>query len=88
MVLFIQKLLPYLFGALIALPLPILILYYPIHSVYEKLMQRRYYKIVKKHLDNPATASAEQLQQIFPGKKPKEIEGIAYHLQEESTYKD
>lgn len=84
----LHRILPYLFIALIALPLPILILYYPLQSLFEKIQKRRYYNIVKKHVDDPSTITEEQLQYIFPGKKPKELSEIAYNLQEENTYKD
>ncbi len=80
MFLTIQNLLPFIFIALIALPLPVLILYYPLHALYEKLMQRKYYNIVKKHIDDPFSVTEEQLIRIFPGKKTKELHKIADYL--------
>ncbi len=84
----IQKFLQYCFIALIALPLPILILYYPFLSIQERVIRKRYYKKVKKHYDNPHAVSAEQLRTIFPNKRTEELNLIAYHLQEDNSYKD
>ncbi len=84
----IQHLLQFAFIALISAPLPILLLSSPLQYINEKIQTKRYYNIVRKHHDNPACLSAEQLQDIFPNKKMNELNQIAYYLQEESTYKD
>ena len=84
----IQKILQFSFIALISLPLPILILYYPFLSIQEKIMQRRYYRKVKKHFDDPSRVSTEQLRDIFPNKKTDELNQIVYHLQEDNSYRD
>lgn len=83
-----HNVLQFLFMALIALPLPILLLYHPFLHIQDRIMQRRYYKVVKKHFDNPSTVSAEQLSDIFPDKKMPELRHIAYQLQEDNDYKD
>jgi hypothetical protein len=84
----IQHILQFAFIALISAPLPILLLSSPLQYINEKIQTRRYYNIVKKHFKNPATVSAEQLQDVFPNKKLNELHQIAYYLQEESSYKD
>lgn len=84
----IQHILQYTFIALIAAPLPLLLLSSPLQYINEKIQQKRYHSIVKKHFNNPASVSAEQLQNVFPNKPMNELHQIAYYLQEENTYKD
>jgi hypothetical protein len=82
----IQSILPYAFIALIAAPLPILLLSTPLQYINEKLQNRKHYNAVKKYYKNPEGISAEQLKDVFPDKKITELRQIAYLLQEESSY--
>ena len=84
----IQSILSAGFMILMAAPLPIIILSSPLGFIWEKIMHWRYYKIVKKHFERPELVSFTQLQRIFPNKVSKELNRIAYYLQEESSYKD
>ncbi len=84
----IQSVLQFTFIALIAAPLPVLLLSSPLQYINEKIQHKRYYSIVKKHFENPGAVSAEQLQDVFPTKNSTELNQIAYYLQEENTYKD
>jgi hypothetical protein len=84
----IQTILQFTFIAVMVAPLPILLLASPIGYIKEKITQKKYYIIVKRHFENPAMVSAEQLQDIFPNKKLDELHEIAYTLQEESSYRD
>ncbi len=84
----IQHILQFAFIALIAAPLPILLLSTPLHWINDKIQHARYYRKVKKHFANPEIVSAEQLQDVFPNKKLNELHQIAYYLQEENSYRD
>jgi hypothetical protein len=77
-----------IFIVILALPLPIVALSHPIGWIHEKIMQRKYYAIVKQYCENPHAVSEKQLAEIFNDKHPKQIEKIAYYLMEENTYKD
>jgi hypothetical protein len=83
MILSIQNILPYAFIAIMALPLPILLLSQSIHTLYLKTMRHRYYYKVVKHFDTPHNLSQEQLHSIFPDKKPEQLAQIAHFLEKE-----
>jgi hypothetical protein len=85
---FIKNILPYVFIALIALPLPLLMLATPIQHLYEKYLRYRYYNIVKHYCENPYQVEEEQLLKIFPGIKPEKLNQIACLLEEDFTYSD
>ena len=73
MVLFVQKVLPYVFIAfiaLIALPLPIIMLASPLHQLYKNMKRKRYYKTLDTFCDRPFAMTEEQLSEIFPEIKP------------------
>jgi hypothetical protein len=59
----------------------VLLVYFPIHDIYEKRMQKKYYTLLKKHFENPLNINTNQLKDIFPGKKPKELDQIAAYLE-------
>ncbi len=82
----IQSILQFAFIIVMVAPLPILLLASPIRYVNEKITNKKYYYAVKRHFKNPATVSAEQLQDIFPNKKLDELHQIVYTLQENKTY--
>ena len=84
----IQSILQFAFIAVMVAPLPILLLSSPIRYISEKISTKKYYFIVKRHFENPAAVSAEQLQDIFPDKKLDELHHIAYTLQENYSYKN
>ncbi len=82
MLLSVQNIFTVFFIAVMAFPLPLLLVYYPIHKVYLLAIKRLYYNIVKKHYANPHKVSEEQLYAIFPYKKPEQIQKIAEILQD------
>jgi hypothetical protein len=84
----IQTIIQYTFIALMAIPLPLLLLSSPLRYVRDKITNKRYYNIVRKHHENPSLVSAEQLRDIFPGKKSEELNQIVYSLQEANEYRD
>ena len=86
MILNIQQYLPIIFISIIALPLPLLILYYPLHWIYENLMNRRYYNIVKKHYKDISDITEEQLKGVFPDMKPEQLNEIAEFLEMKKPY--
>ncbi len=67
MIQILQKILPFLFIALFALPLPILMLAVPLQNTYKNFMRRRHYKKVNTFLERPFELNEKQLQEIFPG---------------------
>jgi hypothetical protein len=86
MTLHFHSVLPYIFIALLVLPIPILILSTPIDHLYEKWMRYRYLNVVKKYCENPFDVSEEQLRKIFQGKSSEELNRIAYYLEEDFSY--
>jgi hypothetical protein len=84
--LFIQNIVPFIFIAIIALPLPILVLATPAQHLYEKAMRFKYYRMVKKHVENPYNLTEEKLHILFPSKTEKQLEQIAYYLEEDFVY--
>ena len=81
MILFLQNIIQAVFIALLALPLPLLLVYYPLHKLYAFTMKRKYVHILKKYHVNPRNLNEEQLHGIFPDKKPQELHRIAEFLE-------
>jgi hypothetical protein len=82
----IQNVLQLAFIILIAAPLPILLLTSPVQYLNEKITQKRYYRIVKKHFTNPYTVNVEQLKDIFPRMNPEKLDEIVSSLHEAGAY--
>ncbi len=85
--LIIQSILQFAFIIVMVAPLPILLLASPLSYLNEKITNKKYYFIVKRHFEDPASVSAEQLQDVFPNKKLDELHQIAYTLQANKAYK-
>jgi hypothetical protein len=83
----IQSILQFAFIIVMVAPLPVLLLASPLSYINEKITNKKYYFIVKRHFENPAAVSAEQLQDIFPDKKLDELHQIAYTLQANKSYR-
>ena len=76
MALNIPPFLPLIFISVIALPLPLLICYYILRSIYEKVIGTRYYNTVKKHYKDPSNVTTEELMGVFPDKTPEQLDAI------------
>jgi hypothetical protein len=85
---FIQHTEQFIFIALIALPLPIVMLSTPFNHFYEKVMRYKYYTIVKRYHDNPYQVTQEELHKIFPYKSVSELSQVAYYLEDEYVFMD
>jgi hypothetical protein len=67
MTLHIYKILPYLFIALIALPLPILMLLTPVRDFYGNVRRKRRIHTIHSFYDRPFELSEKQISELFPG---------------------
>ena len=75
-----QNVLQFIFIALIALPLPLIMLATPLQNLHDMIMRYRYYRILKKHVENPYEITEEKLSRIFPNKTTSELQQIAEYL--------
>jgi hypothetical protein len=81
----IQSLLGTLFIILIFAPFPLLILSAPLGYVKSWIMNKYYQRIIRKHYGKTGFVGLEQLKVIFPRKSEKQLEDIAYNMDERKT---